>query len=233
VNNKLPWRKQYRLDSDFFKTIDTVDKAYWFGFILADGCIVESRSPALVINVQIADKEHLNQFLLALGSTHSVRLRLNKSRNTISARLAIHNNSLVDDLKKLGCIPLKSTIGTVVLGIQQPLFRHFARGYFDGNGTIGFYRRHSRLHKDGRPVIEPSWACAGSLSILQFFRSNIQIDLPWFPEKIQSLPGCCRISISGLRKIQSLYDYLYSEAGPFLPRKKTKWEEGVLLTSAG
>jgi hypothetical protein len=67
-------RRKYTVDLTYFETIDSPDKAYFLGFIAADGCV---RKPlhgpmALVIKVSSKDEEVLVKFLKHLKSDRPV-----------------------------------------------------------------------------------------------------------------------------------------------------------------
>ena len=62
-------RRRHPCNDDFFERIDTEEKAYWAGFITADGCITRNiNSPVLSIGVSSTDKNHLRAFLVALSA---------------------------------------------------------------------------------------------------------------------------------------------------------------------
>ena len=45
----------------YFQTIDTENKAYWLGFIYADGCVSKDLH-YLTIDLSIADIDHIEKF---------------------------------------------------------------------------------------------------------------------------------------------------------------------------
>lgn len=49
--------RSYALQEDYFDKIDTQEKAYWLGFIAADGCIGEQRGKPSVLVVGLAEKD--------------------------------------------------------------------------------------------------------------------------------------------------------------------------------
>jgi hypothetical protein len=61
---------RYDLDESFFDRIDTEEKAYWLGFLGADGGIYKGR-----ISIQLAprDKAHLSKLLGSLQANHPIR----------------------------------------------------------------------------------------------------------------------------------------------------------------
>ncbi len=228
MNVKLEWRKRYVFNESFFEHIDSIAKAYWFGFVLADGCVVtECRSPGLIINLQDGDKSHLESFLEDIESNHSIRFRINKARGTTSVSLAIRSGKMANDLISHGCIPRKTWLQTDITGLPDHLFSHFARGYFDGNGTIGFYTRKGRLKANGGPCIEPSWACFGSESILSFLRCGLSSVLNIPSGCLRPKKGCYILSINRFSDLTRLLDQFYSGNGPYLPRKYIKWKAGA------
>lgn len=228
MNKKLEWRKKYVFCDNFFEDIDSETKAYWFGFVLADGCVLlDCRSPGLVINLQHGDKSHLELFLEDICSNHSIRLRHNKSRNSVSVSLAIRSAKIANDLASHGCIPRKTWNPTRITGVADHLFVHFARGYFDGNGTIGFYTRKTRKKADGSPCIEPNWACFGSETILSFLKDGLSSILHIPTNNIRRRKGCYILDTTCLDNICSLFESFYSTGNPCLHRKFIKWQAGI------
>ncbi len=52
----------YHCDDNIFSTIDNHDKAYWLGFIAADGSIPTSKNNQLKIGLSEIDINHLEKF---------------------------------------------------------------------------------------------------------------------------------------------------------------------------
>ena len=73
--NKLGLIKsKYIYNKDYFKVIDSEEKAYWLGFIYADGYVCANDTGSeLGIELQVGDIEHLKKFniLCAPGSGFS------------------------------------------------------------------------------------------------------------------------------------------------------------------
>ena len=108
------------INSNIFNTIDTEEKAYWLGFLYADGNVLDNNTISLELST--VDKEHLIKFNSFLNTTIK--------------------NSLVN----LGCIPRKSLVLRFPKDKQVPkrLKRHFVRGYIDGDGSI--YKSNNNIH---------------------------------------------------------------------------------------
>ena len=73
--NKVNSRKYY-LNDNYFEIIDSAEKAYWVGFIAADGYISKRESGSsnrLGITLSEKDIEHLYKFNKCLNSTYERR----------------------------------------------------------------------------------------------------------------------------------------------------------------
>ena len=133
-------------NSDYFEIIDSPDKAYWLGFLYADG-YVNKKKHQLRINLQKKDEEHLQKFLKALGATNtSVKYTTKKMDGKIyeGAYIAFGDKKMVDDLINKGCIQSKSLVIKFPTEdiVPEHLLSHFIRGVYDGDGTIT-YQTHS------------------------------------------------------------------------------------------
>lgn len=123
------------LNENYFEKIDTEHKAYWLGFIMADGCIRHSPNYALTIELSTIDILHLKKFRRDIQSTHAIRKRKNKEMCSIT----VYSKKLIEDLIKLGCVPNKTNNGFIskeILNLSKELKAHFLRGYCDGDGYI-------------------------------------------------------------------------------------------------
>ena len=132
-NNVLVERKVTRkvfFDFDYFKKIDSEDKAYILGFISADGYI-DMKGNSLNVTVSEKDIYILELISNALGFTGNIRKEL-RNRVTIS----FCSKSMVSDLSKYG-IAQNKTKTVFIPRIQERLKKHFLRGYFDGDGYVG------------------------------------------------------------------------------------------------
>lgn len=130
----IRYRRKYTLNETFFETIDSEEKAYWLGFIAADGCVYRR---TLSINLNIKDKAHLEKLIAILNSETQIKEipGTGYGEGTMIAHLEINSKKLVDDLAKYGIVPRKSLI-LKPPQIESSLERHWIRGYFDGDGSI-------------------------------------------------------------------------------------------------
>lgn len=133
------------IDSHYFDIIDTPAKAYWLGFLYADGCVGSYGSHMYTIEVglQKRDKKHLEKLKNALNSKHRIN---QKSANLIYkngeyiehpvVRISFSDRYIYNALVKYGCEPNKTFIIKFPTNIPFELMSHFLRGHFDGDGCI-------------------------------------------------------------------------------------------------
>ena len=140
--------RKYFFNFNFFETIDNELKAYWLGFMYADGCIHKINKygeQELSLVLQKEDEEILVHFCQDLESTYPIRYdysKNNKNKNcSVQAICHWRSQKTVDDLKKLGCVENKSLIFEFpnIMQVPEKYIFHFIRGYFDGDGSISSY----------------------------------------------------------------------------------------------
>lgn len=123
---------KYHFNEDVFEKIDNEDKAYWLGFIYADGCVMKKKggSDILSITLKIDDYVQLYNFCDFLN--------LNNKKVALYrdvCRLEVSSNKIVKDLINHGVL-YRKTFQLNFPNIDNLLIKHFIRGYFDGDGSI-------------------------------------------------------------------------------------------------
>ena len=126
--------RKYTLDTAFFDEIDTEAKAYWLGFVTADGSVTRTgRTNSLRVGLAIKDTAHLERMNADLGSNRPLAFWLNRPHPAVTA--TFDSWQLVQGLRSLGVHPNKS--GTVEpWDGPEELMSHYWRGLFDGDGSI-------------------------------------------------------------------------------------------------
>lgn len=206
INNPA---KKYHYNERYFETIDNEYKAYWLGFIFADGCINElAKSMNLEISLQSRDREHLVKFEKSLEFDTSVvrdtQVKLN-GKSYPTSRMNVCSKYLCESLIKLGCTSRKSFTKRLPK-IDSNLYRHFIRGYFDGNGHISYPRCRITLTSNS-DFLESLNAIFKSVGIT--------------PTSILSKQGTeiKSIEYSGY-KAKKILEYMYSGSNVHLEHKK-------------
>jgi len=96
-------RRSITFNENFFDEINTQEKAYWLGFLMADGCVSMTHNPKVVIALAYKDKEHLLKWHTSINS--SLKLYDRKDGAYQSQHCSI---KMCNDLIKHGCVPRKS-----------------------------------------------------------------------------------------------------------------------------
>ena len=123
----------------YFQNIDTRNKAYFLGFIAADGAIVGN---ALTITIHSKDRIVLETLKSEIGNEHKIQeihtpMGFDKSRRVNHVRFTLYNNLLISDLNSWGIFPKKSlTIDNIIPLIPYEFRDAFIIGYLDGDGSV-------------------------------------------------------------------------------------------------
>lgn len=130
--------RKYSINHEIFSKIDTKEKAYWLGFLLADGD-VSKKTNKISLNLSSIDKNHLYKFKKFLSSNSPI-LDI-KDRNI--SQFAVFSPKIKKSLIKLGITPQKS-FTVEKPHISKKLESDFWRGCVDGDGSLfikrdGFY----------------------------------------------------------------------------------------------
>lgn len=134
-------KRKYTLNEDFFQNIDSESKAYWLGFLAADGGVNHKR---LMITLKYDDYDHLYKFKKDIQATQHITYRKHNKRDSHFVVLEIVSRPLVKSLAQYNIIPNK-TFTVKPPQISDDLIRHYWRGVIDGDGclTRTWYNTHS------------------------------------------------------------------------------------------
>lgn len=152
-------KRKYICNYRYFENIDTPEKAYWLGMLMADGCIMHTHYVRhlktcdswrdryyLQLSLKEDDLYHIQKFKKAIESNHPINT-YNYSSSIAGegkyARLVIEDKSLVDDLISHGVCENKTLI-LKYPDIPAEFDSHFIRGYFDGDGCISMSKSKSQ-----------------------------------------------------------------------------------------
>lgn len=199
--------RKYSLNESVFDVIDTEEKAYWLGFLMADGN-VNYVNYTLDIALKLSDKEHLNHLKKFLNATHTIKERtlIVKGKEHKAARLSVNSKILVQDLMKHGCVPNKSLI-LKFPDIDIKLIHHFMRGYFDGDGSI--YARKTGDYEGF------TFSVLGTSDFLNKYEEYLDVN----PTKRDMCGKAYNMRHSGNRKVRNIFEFLYKDATIYLKRK--------------
>lgn len=196
-----------KMNSNVFSCIDTQKKAYWLGFLFADGYVSDKNDFELSLGLK--DKQHLEKFKKFLEWEGDIKIDNKVGR----CRLAFRDKLLVNNLKSLGLVPRKSTI-LQFPNLKEELVPHFIRGYFDGDGTINDPNKNAI-------AINIIGTKSFLLDILKY--SNSEHNKLILKHSDQSQLIFC-FNICG-RKARDFMKYIYKDATIYLGRKKERFDQ--------
>ena len=196
---------------DFFDVIDTPEKAYWLGFISADGCIVTTaRHPEgdhLAVQLSAKDRGHLLKLKAALAANAGVHTRAVEGSSRRLTSLSVGSRRLTGALLALGITPRKSATLQPWSGPEH-LMPHYWRGMVDGDGSLA--RKGDGIYTvflcGSEAVVQAFTEWAGEVcgtKAKPYIHSNI-----WY------------IAVSGRHQVPKLVRALYEDAPVSLDRKQ-------------
>lgn len=135
----------YNFSEQIFQKINNPEKAYWLGFLYADGYIM-SQGHSFGCTLQAQDKEHLIKFLKFLN-VEPLEDCLKYSEDTNSYRWILTRASTYQDLLNLGFTSTKSQENNLNVwnNIPDIYKKEFILGLWDGDGSFSITPKGMRL----------------------------------------------------------------------------------------
>ena len=206
--------RKYSSNFNYFKFIDTEQKAYWLGVLYADGCVSKKNNSLRFSSI---DKEWIEAYKKDLEYNGPINIEHRHNFNKNIYKVTMYSERLVDSLISYGCVERKSLV-LKFPDLPESLIPHFIRGYFDGDGCVytGKYIRNSDC------ITLRVLICSGSKSLLE--------------EMVKYLPIFCKLVrqrqrvhpiyeiVLSVKDSKAFYTYIYSKATRFLQRKKDKFD---------
>lgn len=145
-------RYKYNFKRDIFREEPTPEMAYWLGFLLADGCIIENKikgnskdyiSYNVTVRLGDKDKEHVYKFAKFLQYPKEKLNEVIKpcyggayDRNNLCWVIDVCSTDLCKDLQKYNITPRKSLKEKPFIFNDRELELNYIRGIIDGDGWI-------------------------------------------------------------------------------------------------
>lgn len=128
-------KRRYKVNDEFFKCIDTEDKAYILGILMADGYIHKNNTVCIKLQERdLPTIEYIRDLLCPDKPIFKDVSKINNKRFN-SFKLEVCSDILCKDLQFYGIVPRKTGIETFP-NLRNDLYCHFIRGYFDGDGSV-------------------------------------------------------------------------------------------------
>lgn len=211
--------RKNKLNEDYFENIDTEDKAYWLGFLYADGYVRKNhdnkgneKGGSLELALKIDDRYHIQNFLCDIGSTAPISEKIIRynGKEYKAAKTVVSSIKLVNDLISHGCVQNKSLILTRPNTIPENLIRHFVRGYFDGDGCVGFYPEKYTY----------KYSILGTKDLLEFIAQSSNIES--YTIRRYKNENCYELITYSKKSAETFHNYIYDDKTIYLERKYQK-----------
>lgn len=229
---------RHTIDDDFFSR-DTEEAFYWAGFIAADGCVKahgKNKEDICVLGILLSkkDKQHLEKFKIQTNYSGKIYDGIAKGNpngfvkhDVEKSEISITSRKMVEDLKRFDIDPRKSLIYCPPRELMiHPLFHHFLRGYFDGDGSI-----YSSMGKRSTTTTF-YFNVVGSLDFMNIYKEIFEKEnLVKIGHKIRDnkkgqTNNLMRLEYGGNTVTRDICNYLYKDATIYLQRK---WERFQLI----
>lgn len=232
-SKKLGIKKyEYNCNKNFFENIDSEEKAYWLGFIMADGWISindKTNSGTVGIELQKRDEEHLKKFNKLIEGNYKIserertcNLSKEEDKNKLfkTSYIKIYSIKMAEDLVKLGCIQNK-TYNLKFPVIEEELIRHFIRGFFDGDGCVRIRTNKYKKY----PVCDFTGICLDFLTSIRkiLYKHNINTCI------YQEENGTYRLMVHKNKDTLNFLKFIYDNSNIYLERKFARYQEILCL----
>jgi hypothetical protein len=216
-----------------FDNYDNQDTAYWLGFLYAEGCISKSDSRVynlLSVQLDILDVKHLYKLKSFMSAENPVHVYNRKSgsfrgipckkQDRTYCDFRIYSPHIASQLMDTGIIKDRTQAYKLEQTISDTMFRHWLRGYIDGDGYIG--KSHPRITICGQPEL--------LLWIKARMSHNMGLDYN-YPIRYDGLTKVVgNIMYNGTLLAKIICDWLYLDANTFLERKKQSYLSWARIT---
>lgn len=197
---------RYKMNTKFFEYIDNEAKAYFLGLMYSDGSVTENQ-----FYIKLHDEDIILKFKEVLECETPIRY-IEKPWKTYIFEVSCQE--LCNQLISHGCVQNKTRV-IQVPSLRKDLYRHFIRGFFDGDGCLQLQDKiyHCRFDltcaslkflEQLRPIITKHAKTNGHLG------KETKYDV-W------------HLNYSGHQVVQIL-DWLYENSHYYLKRKYMKYQ---------
>jgi hypothetical protein len=221
----------YSKNADFFAT-DNEKSFYWAGFMAADGCIMVKKIKGveylngLRLSLSTKDRSHIELFRDHIEYDGSIYDGIAKNshnnqkwNDTGYSSMTINSIKLYKDLARFNVVPRKTHIYTFPKWlVGHPMVNHFMRGYFDGDGFIGFDTKGNKR-----------FCVRGTIPFLTDFKNVLIENCGVNDNTVKNSSGIGRVRYNGNGVCSKLSKFFYKDATIFLDRKKNIFEEDASI----
>lgn len=212
--------RKYTVNQNYFEIIDNEHKAYWLGFLMADGCISKTSKNGpynrFEINIKESDIKLLEQFNRDIDSTYKIKTFINKNKKrgfeSSMCSLRINSKKMTDDLILHGIVPNKTGKEYLPDSIPKQYIKDFIRGFFDGDGSITA-KGSFRICSSSKKILE---------SFNAYFYNTLGVELTIYESNDYNIPFYIFDS-NNKNKNLLILNHIYENATVYLNRKHERY----------
>lgn len=207
-------RKYFIHNPTYFKFIDTEEKAYFLGFILGDGNLTSNN--VIAFGLHCKDAYILQRLLDLIQGTYILTEKLTYDKRTgatnCGVQLSICCKELYYDILSHGIGKDKSKHYIFPTFLSVELQRHFIRGLFDADGSIG-------VTPSGHKYANLISTKEGLEKIMEITKNH---NIKWnnHLHKFKNVENVYRICMG--EDVLKLHHWLYDDSTIYLNRKYEK-----------
>lgn len=205
-------KNKFTYNHDFFEDINNEEKAYWLGFLYADGYL-DVPDNKLVVETTYSDVEHLNKLIEQLCPLKEAKKKtIEKFHNVYDIAYVYFNSpQICHDLIRAGCTGQKTfTLQFPTSTIKAELLPHFIRGYFDGDGSVHPIQKRNGIYVE----------FCGNEQFLIDLQNFLVAVVEDYSIVAQTAKGNAYAFRKGGDSVsRKLYEFMYTNATVYLERK--------------
>lgn len=206
---------KYLLNEGYFEKFDSEDKLYLIGLLFADGC---NNGNNISIGLSGDEEKYILEFIskkIYMNPRPLYKTCFKNSNYNDNHRLYICNKKISSDLEKIGLVKNKTYSLKFPVFIDDEIkFRHFLRGYFDGDGSVII--QNNRI----------TFSIVGYNSFLEELKLNMEkyINIKIVNKIYKTSSSAHEIKISSRSIVRRIYNFMYNDSELYLQRKKIKFD---------
>jgi hypothetical protein len=202
----------------FFDDINTEEKAYWLGFIYADGYLAQPRT--IGIELKSIDQNHLIKFKKSLEAEHDVKIYIKNSTFGVqeNCRIAVSSKHMFNILLGYFGSHRKTFEGHFPVIQNQKLMPHLIRGFFDGDGSLSWTK------KDNEHIISPQISFIGTKKSMLLIEELSGFKWNWSQRHPERKNNNYQINCGRVNDCINFLNYMYKDSIVYLDRKYEKYQ---------
>lgn len=235
---------KYSFNKDYFKKIDTQDKAYFLGLMYADGYNSEKGNYAK-ISLKEEDLDVLEKFKYFTNSNNKLTFferSLKNSNWSNNYTLQFSSKVFSKSLSDLGCVQNKSKIlkfpSEKIIPIKFQ--KDFIRGYFDGDGCVWEGKKHKiiitdkKYGKREKIIHNVKFTITGTEEFIIKLQDILIFNLKFKKNKLNTRHKSKNsffiktLEYSGRLQMKKFYNFIYNDSFVYMNRKKKKFENIIM-----